>query len=117
MALHEKMCQKVFDEMMAHLRETSEMLDVERMMGGDGVQLLPVLCLSTGINLPDHETTFFLLSERIRQDVTHKLCRLHSIQCTNIKNTFGVICEQLGVTFSGEGTQKLQLFSNLKSFY
>ena len=50
--LHQKMCKKVFDDIIGHLEQTNEMLDVERMAGNDLVQLLPVLCLNTGINLP-----------------------------------------------------------------
>jgi hypothetical protein len=49
---HEKMCKLVFEDIMSHLTTTNEMLDIERMMGSAVVQLLPVLCLNTGINLP-----------------------------------------------------------------
>lgn len=51
-SLHEKMCSNVFDDILVHLLHTNEMLDIERMSGNDLVQLLPVLCLNTGINLP-----------------------------------------------------------------
>ena len=50
--------------MIDYLKETNELLDVER--DCERVQLLPVACLNTGINLPDHDTTFSLLSTRIK---------------------------------------------------
>ena len=55
---------QVFDDMIDYLKETNELLDVER--DCERVQLLPVACLNTGINLPDHDTTFSLLSTRIK---------------------------------------------------
>ena len=55
-------------------------------------------------NILDHETTFQLLSNRIESDVTSNICRLNSMHCTNLKNTFSSICGQLGIRFQTEAT-------------
>ena len=47
------------------VKQTAELLDVERMMGGESVQLLPVLCLNTGINLPGTGETLEIIKDKL----------------------------------------------------
>lgn len=54
-------------------------------------------CLNTGINLPDHDTTFSLLSKRISDEISDKIVRLSALNCSSIKHAFGAIAEQLGM--------------------
>jgi len=94
--VHRRMCVAVFDEMISYLKETNELLDVERDI--ERVQLLPVACLNTGINLPDHDTTFSLLSHRIKDSqVTPHIIRLSALNATTVKHAFCAIADQLGM--------------------
>ena len=94
--VHRRMCAKVFDDMISYLTETNDLLDVEQSL--ETVQLLPVACLNTGINLPDHDTTFSLLSTKIREsNVTPHIIRLSALNSTTIKHAFSAIADQLGM--------------------
>ena len=101
------MCAVVFSDIMEYLTETNKMLDIERDLKFEGenrVQLLPVACLNTGINLPDHDTTFTLLTTKIVNEISKKVVRLSALNSNSVKNAFSSIAEQLGMSGTSDVT-------------
>ena len=57
-----------------------------------------------------------MLSQRIESDVTSYICRLNSMHCTNLKNTFSSICGQLGGSYNST-LYEILLSANLYVYF